>query len=367
MSSPTSEVFSLSALADDIRKTNPKYATKHDDYLCVAAFASDVSPSINVTAIEPGVLSEVGPLTKTFLERLFELRNKLVQRYTAEAELQYNDLKGRVAELSKTESELVQMKDVPNSEMSTAFTLIKNVDTLRSAINTYYKVKVEQAGGQKFFEKLGDIVFTAIKCLSSGKPIPVSVFYGELWFLKDPMTKLVAMLLGSNAEARQVLVGQLDTIFKALRARAILPDALFAGQLVFLKEPLEKLLVLLTTLKGETQLELTTRFDEIARLALAAQSFPEGIFTEETSFLEEPLVKVSKLFMAVRPVVRQELVGRFNGMMKALLACFVLYRFPVLISRTQKPVYFSRFISAIKLSQFLELYGLELGSFTIVS
>lgn len=355
--------FSLSAVAAEIRKICPlKYEKKYDDYLCIAAFATDIIPFITITNIDQQVLSDAGPLTKALLERLFDARKKLIQRNTTEAELQYSELKARMAELAKTEPELQQMKDLPNSETSTAFTLIKTVDALRSAINAYYKVKAEEEGGKAYFEKLGDIVFNAIKCISSGVSIPVDIFYGDLMFLKVPMTKLADMLSRNQTGE---LRNELEIIFKTLRAGAILPEALFGGQLLFLKESMDKLLVMFASVRSETQQELLTRFDNIVRLLFAREQFPQGIFTEETSFLQEPLLKLSKLFMAVKQTIRQELVNRFNTMMRSLLGCFVLYRFPVLISRSQKPVYFSRFIPAIKLLPFLELYGLELGSFTL--
>ena len=358
--------FSLSVLANDIREFCPeKYGTKHDDYLCVGAFASDIGFSVAVDKMDQQLLSGLKPSIKDLLERLFETRKTLIKRHTVEADLQYSELKKCVAKLIETDPKLQQMTDLPSFEASTAFGLITGVDALRSAINGYYKLRAEEKDGKVYFEKLGEILLQGIKSLSGGEPIPVDIFCGDFMFLKEPMRNVAKLLSVASAETRGELITQLNTIFKALNAKAILPEVLFTGQLLFLKESINKLLVMIMSAEREEQEELVVRFGKITGLLLEGKPFPQSIFSEETSFLEEPLLKLSRLFMAVNPDARRELVGRFNKIMRELLACFVYYRFPVSVLRGAKPVYFARFIPAVKLLPFLEFYGLDLGSFTI--
>ena len=254
--------FSLSALATEVRKLSDEYAKLHDDYNCVLEFGDNISYNVSVGGIDFATMGEIGPIAKALIERLFEARKRLIERYTKEAELHHTELKKRTTELMKTEPELVKLKEIPGGEVSTAMDLIKSVDTLRSAINGYYKVKAEEEGGVEYFKSIGEVFFMAVKALSAGQPVPIE------------------------------------------------------------------------------------------------------IFTDKTESLKEPLMKFSALFSAVKPSTREELVGRFNTMMKALVACATLYRFPVNIAAGQKPMYISRFISGVKLSPFLELYGMELGEFT---
>jgi len=361
--------FSLSSLAMELRKKFPQLEKVHDDYLCVSKFSDMVSFNITVGGCDLEILGDTCPLTKTFVERLFAERKRLIDQYTKEAELRHAELKKRVVDLSQIEPELAKLKDLPNGEVSTVMDVIKTVDALRSAINGYYKVKVEGEGGPEFFKKLGEIFFTAVRSLSSGQQIETDIFAGELMFLKEPINAL-AELFNSTEDNKEGLIVQINTILKSIKAGAVLPDSLFGEHLEFLKEPLNKFLVILTVVKSDkdsipAREELINRFEEIIKLLLNGTAFPQGIFTDDTKFLQDPMMKISKLFMAVKPQVRTELISRFILMMKALLSCFVLYRFPVNIAMGQKPIYFSRFISTIKLAPFLQLYGLDLSALTL--
>lgn len=256
--------FSLSATAGEIRAKFPeKYGKVHDDYLCLAEFTSDASMHVTIESIDFNAIGDVGPLTKALYERIFSGRKTLLGTNTLKAQLDYTELKKRLAELMKTEPALQEIKENASTEFSTVFDLISTMDALRSSINTYYKLKSEEPSGQQFFEELGQTIFLALRSLDAG-----------------------------------VAIG---------------PD----------------------------------------------------IFTERTMFMRDKMLMLSDIFSKSMPHVRQELIVRFRELMRSILACFVLYRIPVSITSSQRPVYFSRFIPFVKLKPFLDMYGLELGAFTL--
>jgi hypothetical protein len=116
---------------------------------------------------------------------------------------------------------------------------------------------------------------------------------------------------------------------------------------------------------------------EVAFLGIKAlmdnQPIPDEIFTatteqrEGTDKIKAPLQSFSKLFVAVNPTVRTELIGRFKKVMRGLLACFSLYRLPVNVGANLDPVFPARFMPAVVLGTHLELFGLNLASFTVTA
>jgi hypothetical protein len=101
------------------------------------------------------------------------------------------------------------------------------------------------------------------------------------------------------------------------------------------------------------------------KFLLEENPIPDEIFTEETDFIRASLQSFSRVFLAVDPAVRKELVVRFKNMMRSLFVCFSLFRLPVDVGQGQDPVYPARFLPAVRFGTYLQLFDLNLAYFMV--
>jgi hypothetical protein len=124
-------------------------------------------------------------------------------------------------------------------------------------------------------------------------------------------------------------------------------------------------------LKAEAQggKDYIDRLSDIILISLRhlmnGETIPDEIINDSEVPMKDEIAKLSSLFNKVNPTRRQELIDLFSNMMKSILSCFVLYRFPVVVVHSQKPIYLSRFVPLIKLKPFLDLFNIILGSLTL--
>jgi hypothetical protein len=86
---------------------------------------------------------------------------------------------------------------------------------------------------------------------------------------------------------------------------------------------------------------------------------PLETFKGDTSQFDQNVHKFSVIFAAVKPDTRRAIVDHIYRFMYHAFRCFIYYRLPVNVIKGQPPIFFSRFMSAVKFTPFLKKFRVE--------
>lgn len=115
--------------------------------------------------------------------------------------------------------------------------------------------------------------------------------------------------------------------------------------------------------KTEEPIETTSATSALSKLQGVSLLQPQ--FTKNTAFIKTQVMQISGIAQRVNPETKKVFLKGFKDVLTSILSCFVLYRLPVALPYSDKPVFFCKFLKDLSLRLIMEPLGMSLDQFII--